>query len=164
MILPARAPLEAHGHPLRVLLISLNSPVVTLESLPPGPASAAIAVTERGATLCVRSLRTGQVIFFTTGADLADDRRVAQDAALSFAESMGFFFDDDVVEARGEAGPGEAARLWCELCGDRLVASEPPRVEASEIVLPQGLPVARRPAPNPALVLSKFRIAAQAAP
>lgn len=159
MILPARKPLEAHGRPLRGLVISLNSPVVALESLPSGPASAAIAVHECGATLCVRSLRTGQVIFFTTGEDLADDRRVAQDAALSFAESMGFLFDDDVVEARGDAGIEEAARLWRELCGDRLGFAEPPELE-----VPKGLPAAPGVTPNPALVLSKFRLQAVGVP
>jgi hypothetical protein len=155
MILPARKPLEPHGQPLRALQISLNSPVVTLDSLPRGPASAAVAVHARGATLCVRSLRTGQAVFFTTREDLAD-RRVALEAALAFAESLGFLFEDDLVAARGATGADDAARLWRELCGDRLAAGEPVpalRVEAT-------LPASERDA---ALVLSKFRFAAEAA-
>ena len=34
MIFPAAAPLEPHGRPLRALYVSMNSPVVTVESLP----------------------------------------------------------------------------------------------------------------------------------
>jgi hypothetical protein len=30
---------------------------------------------------------------------------------------MGFLFDEDEVEARGDAGPREAARLWYDLIG-----------------------------------------------
>lgn len=158
MILPARKPLEPHGRPLRALQISLNSPVVTLETLPRGPASAAVAVHERGATLCVRSLRTGQAAFFTTNEDLGDQGPVALEAALAFAESMGFLFEDDVVAARGDAGPDEAARLWRELCGDRLAAA--PELAAAAPIEPAPAP---RPPSDPALVLSKFRFAAEAA-
>jgi hypothetical protein len=151
MILPARKPLEPHGRPLRALQISLNSPVVTLDSLPRGPASAAVAVHARGATLCVRSLRTGQAAFFITREDRADPR-VAAEAALAFAESMGFLFEDDLVAGRGEAGPDEAARLWRELCGDRPASSGESACERPEAT----------PAPperEAAGVLSKFRFA-----
>jgi hypothetical protein len=158
MILPARKPLEPHGQPLRALQISLNSPVVNLEVLPRGPASAAVAVHAQGATLCVRSLRTGQAAFFTTTEDLGD-RRVSLEAALSFAESMGFLFEDDVVAARGDAGPEEAARLWRELCGDRLAADEP-----SDATPDPGEAAPAPPLVDPARVLSKFRFAAEAAP
>ena len=149
MILPAREPLEPFGRPLRALYVALNRPVVTVEPLPAGPVSAAVALHDAGASLCVRCVRTGQVQLFTTTEELASERRVALDAALSFAESMGFLFDDDEVSIRGDLGSEEAARLWRELCGE---AAEPePEVqillEASE-VSPQ-LP--------PALVLSKFR-------
>lgn len=153
MILPVRAPLEPHGSPLRALYVSLNSPVVTVESLPPGPASAAVALHDQGATLCVRCVRTGQVQHFATTEELASDRRVALDAALSFAESMGFLFDDDEVAPRGDAGPEEAALLWLELCGEVV---PPSLLEADEILLEEPLEEPAREIP-PALVLSKFR-------
>jgi hypothetical protein len=157
MIFPARAPLEPHGRPLRALYVSLNSPVVTVESLPTGPATAAVALHERGATLCVRSVRTGQVQLYATTEDLAGDRRVALDAALSLAESMDFLFDEDEVAPRGDAGPEEAALLWLDLCGEEAPA--PADGEADPVLLLEEVAVAV-PAPSPippARVLSKFR-------
>ena len=150
MILPAREPLEPFGQPLRALYVALNSPVVTVEPLPPGPVSAAVALHDAGASLCVRCVRTGQVQLFTTTEDLASERRVALDAALSFAESMGFLFDDDEVSARGDAGAEEAALLWRELCGE---AAEPE--QEVQILLEE--PVAAPPQVSPERVLSKFR-------
>ena len=120
MIFPARAPLEPHGSPLRGLYVSLNSPVVALESFPTAPASAAVALHEAGATLCVRSIRTGHARLFTTTEAVARHRQTALDAALSLAESMGFLFDDDEVARRGDAGPEESAAIWRELCGEGL--------------------------------------------
>jgi len=166
MILPARAPLEPYGQPLRALYVALNRPVVTLESLPTGPAKAAVALHGAGASLCVRCVRTGQVQLFTTTEELAGERRVALDAALSFAESMGFLFDDDEVGSRGDSGAEQATRLWCELCGEaaapgRETRSKDPRDEPAEpsagvreILLDEASVEAPLP---PALVLSKFR-------
>jgi len=119
MIFPAETPLDPVCHEVRALYVSLNSPVVTLESLPVGPASAVVALhLKEGATLAVRSVRTGQVVFFTSSEELRDRPHVAVDAALSFAESLGFLFDDDEVAARGDEGPREAAWLWWELLGE----------------------------------------------
>jgi hypothetical protein len=148
MIHPARAPLEPHGRPLRALYVSLNRPVVTLASLPAGPATAAVALHDAGASVCLRSLRSASVQLFVTGEDLAGDRRFALDAALSFAESMGFLFDDDEVEAAGDAGPEAAARRWRDLCGEDDEADD------AAILLDELVAAA---APPPALVLSKFR-------
>ena len=119
MIFPAETPLDPVCHEVRALYVALNSPVVTLESLPVGPASAVIALhLADGATLAVRSVRTGQVAFFTSSAELRERPHLAVDAALSFAESLGFLFDDDEVAARGDEGPREAAWLWWELLGE----------------------------------------------
>ncbi len=150
MILPAREPLEPFGRPLRALYVALNHPVVTVEPLPAGPVSAAVALHDAGASLCVRCVRTGQVQLFTTTEELASERRVALDAALSFAESMGFLFDDDEVSIRGDLGSEEAARLWRELCGE---AAEPEH--EVQILLEEAIEVS--PQQPPALVLSKFR-------
>ena len=112
MILPAQEPLEPYGRPLRALYVALNRPVVTVEPLPAGPVSAAVALHDAGASVCLRSVRTGQVQLYTTTRELASEGRVALDAALSFAESMGFLFDADEVSSRGDLGAEQAALLW----------------------------------------------------
>ncbi len=103
---------------LRALRLSLNSPVVVIEELPVGPASAGIALHEgpRGSSLClaVRSVRTGQLALFTPdeNPEAGEVPCLGVDAALSFAESMGFLFDEDLM-ASGD--PQEGARRWAEL-------------------------------------------------
>ena len=103
---------------LRSLRPSLNTPVVVVEELPTGPASAAIACLRDPAgsrvVLAIRSERSGQAIFFGPDEELRDwqgPAEVAIDAALSFAESMGFLFEDD----RLAVAPGEAQQLWRDL-------------------------------------------------
>jgi hypothetical protein len=134
---------------LRRLRRSLNTPVVALESMPVGPAAAGIALHEgpRGArlTLALRSVRTGQVVCFSPDEEWVDSRapQLALDAALSFAESMGFLFDDDPIEAGGD--PREAAGRWAELLDQGLP-------EASEELWPE--PTVDPTAP----LLSKFRL------
>jgi hypothetical protein len=137
MIFLADAPLETSCSELEALYVSLNSPVVTLESLPVGPASAAVALhmnPHPGVTLAVRCVRTGRVAFFTSG-EAVEDAKVLLDAALSFAESMGFLFDEDEVAARGEQGPEEAAQLWRDLLGQEAEYLE------GEWEVPAGLPL-----------------------
>lgn len=150
MILPAGAPLEPFGRPLRALYVSLNSPVITVEGLPTGPARAAVALHQAGATLSVRCVRTGHVRLFATTEALAGERRVALDAALSFAESMGFLFDEDEVEARGDAGPGAAARLWQELCGEETEPADDGSGDAGAEILLEDLHAQPAPAPRDA--------------
>lgn len=129
MMFPADQPLDAACGELRSLYVALNSPVVQLELLPVGPASAAVGehVAPRGVTLAVRSARTGQVAFFTSAPD-GPPPDIALGAALSFAETLGFVFDDDEVRPGGADGH-EAARLWRELIGEsaRAGAEEPVR-------------------------------------
>lgn len=153
---PAKAP---HGPATKALLalhVALNSPVVALDRLPVGPASAAVALhpgPPPGVTLAVRSVRSGQTVFFTSGDLLADRPDVALDAALSFAEGLGFLFDDDEVPARGA---GEATQLWIELCGE-----DGPEPEAAPALRPvPAVEHTTEPAAEaapPALLLSKFR-------
>lgn len=142
---PSLPPL--HGAKLERLRLSLNTPVVAIERLPVGPAAAGIAL-HRGAestrlTVAVRSTRSGQVVFFQP--DGWGDREppdLALDAALSFAEGMGFLFDDDLLE-RG-FDPAQAARAWADL----LEESAPDEDEWTE----EAPPHAEAP-----LLLSKFR-------
>ncbi len=118
---------------LRSLRPSLNTPVVVVEDLPAGPASAAIACLAGPAgsqvVLAIRSVRSGQAVFFGPDDELRDwqEPETAIDAALTFAESMGFLFEDDrVAEA-----PADARRLW----GDLLDATARARTPLPEPVL-----------------------------
>ncbi len=92
---------------LLALRMSLNAPVLATAELPVGPARAAIVVHTQGAVRCfsivVRSLRNGaSVIYELEGEDLREDIgwSVALDASLSFGESMGFLFDDEMLVDR----------------------------------------------------------------
>jgi hypothetical protein len=115
---------------LRSLRCSLNTPVVVVEDLPAGPATAAIACLRGPAgwrvALAIRSERSGQVVFFGPDDELREwqGQELALDAALSFAESMGFLFEDDRVRE----SPAEARRLWDAL----LDASGRPRTPLGE--------------------------------
>ena len=110
------APDPAQGA-LRSLRPSMNSPVVVVEDLPAGPATAALACLAGPAgprvALAIRSQRSGQVVFFgpdeePRGREAWED---AFDAALHFAESLGFLFEDDRVAD----APADASRLWSSL-------------------------------------------------
>lgn len=89
MIAPATGPLAATQEGLHALYVSMNSPVVSVDRLPVGPAAAAIAVHDAGATLLIRSVRTGTVAYFSA------EPRFGLEAALSHAEGLGFLFDDE---------------------------------------------------------------------
>ena len=94
-------PLEVVGERVRSLRASLNAPVISAPDLPAGPARAVIVVHReaRGgmdATVGVRSVVTGEIAYWSFDGELASDAdlSVAADAALTFAESLGFLFDD----------------------------------------------------------------------
>lgn len=173
MYFPLRTePLDAAEARLRGLRLSLNGPVVQAESLPVGPARAAIVVHDEpdgrpNVTLAVRSLRSGEVVLYSYEGDLREpsSRAVGIDAALSFGESMGFLFDDDELE--GDAGARALAyeRLvqWLEgpvasLPGPRRTPSPPPPAaapsaaedEAEELLLEETLEPVSEPALPPA--------------
>jgi hypothetical protein len=104
---------------LRALHLSLNTPVIAISELPVGPARAGIAVCEDptgafGLEIAIRALRTGQVIAYAPAAEPFEPGDAALDAALAFAEGMGFLFDDDELASPGR-GPAQAAALWSEL-------------------------------------------------
>src|SRR5262245_27586081 len=120
---PRKRPLELTPQRVLALRPALNTPVVAGSELPVGPACAAILVhmePGRGVQISVgvRSLGCGSVTVFgfdrPIGASVVN---VALDAALSFAESMGFLFDDDMVD--DDVGSQEKAVLrWQEMIGD----------------------------------------------
>jgi hypothetical protein len=166
---------------LRSLRPSLNTPVVVVEDLPAGPASAAIACLGDPAgtrvVLAIRSERSGQAIFFGPDEELRDWQGPdgAVDAALSFAESMGFLFEED----RLALAPAETQRMWGELLdgctrtslsGSALPVSAletsltpaSPVPDAEELWLEELAPAAR--AVSHSVCLTKFRRAPPPAP
>ena len=124
-------PLEVDGERVRSLRFSLNAPVLSTPDLPVGPARAVIVVHQeaRGrmdATVGVRSQRSGELAYWSFDGDLssADDLDVAADAALSFAESLGFFFEDEVL-----GSGGDASKAWLTWIGGELRAQANGRAE-----------------------------------
>ena len=143
----------AAGTRLRALRLSLNTPVVSMDALPVGPAAAGVALHNGPGgvllTLAVRSVRTGQLVFFRPDDDWGElhGQELAVDAALSFAEGMGFLFDEDPIAA-GE-DPRAAAQLWADFLQEAM-PDWGPGAEGEEAWLDQGVEAA------PPL-LSKFR-------
>jgi hypothetical protein len=143
-------PLDLSGDRLHGLRLSLNTPVVSIDELPVGPARAAIVIHEEfdghpNLTLGVRSLRSGSAVLFSLEADLREHSSLAVgiDAVLSFGESMGFLFDEDEFETDSSEGAcSRALGLWLELMGAESGASEmAPEVPA--------VPASPRPASEP---------------
>lgn len=104
---------------LLALRLSLNTPVLSTAELATGPARAAIVVYAEAGTrrfaVIARSLRGGVAVVYELEAEPATDESawgVALDAALSFGESMGFLFDDEmVVDRRPETLRRALARM-----------------------------------------------------
>ena len=169
MFVPARPPLNAQGPELRSLRLSMNNPVVGVEGLPLGPARAGIAVHEGPGgdlllTVALRSVRAGDVVCFSPDATEGPDAPSPLDAALSFAEGMGFLFDEEVVTAGDEEGEREAQRLWLELVAPHampaLDAIESASLATGDVEEPIRYELAAaRVAPN-TIPLTKFRRAA----
>jgi hypothetical protein len=129
MIAPASGPVSATQEGLHALYVSLNSPVVAMDPLPVGPATAAIAVHGEGTTLVIRSSRTGTLAYF------AADSRFGLESALSHAEGLGFLFDDEA----NLAGSSVARGSWPVWLAEVFAAE------------------AEQEAGDPAAWLSKFR-------
>ncbi|HME71416.1 MAG TPA: hypothetical protein VKM54_16310 [Myxococcota bacterium] len=141
MFFPRSLPLTLDESGLHGLRVALNTPVLSIQELPPGPATAAIAIHtekagERALTIAVRALRGGEVVFFTLDEDLSEDGAVlgAIDGALSFAEAMGFLFDDEIETATLAQRKGALAR-WRELVGESRRDSVAAVAPAEELVL-----------------------------
>ena len=176
-------PLELTAGRMRALRLSLNTPVVATQDLPVGPARAAIAIhaEARGGlaiTVGVRSLACGSAVLYGfEGAIRSGLVSEVMDAALSFAESMGFLFEDDRVTL----APAQARRLWGELLdgcarapgprsGSAMPAATPgpqppptsPEPDAEELWLEEIAPAVQ--AVSHAVALTKFRRAAAPTP
>jgi hypothetical protein len=143
-------PLELTGARLLGLRLSLNTPVVSTQELPVGPARAALLVHDEAdgrpnVTVGVRSLRTGAVALYSYEGDLreASSREAGIDEALSFAESMGFLFDEDEVAGGDASAKVRALGLWSDLMG------QPGSVAAAPGPAPSEPPRRAAPAPRP---------------
>lgn len=143
--LPRQRPLELTAPRVRALRPSLNTPVVAMADLPVGPACAAILVhVEPGhglqISVGVRSLACGSVALYGfDGPISASVVGVALDAALSFAESMGFLFDDDVV-GDDVSSREKAVLRWQELIGDgaQMAPADSARGASEDLFEPDG--------------------------
>lgn len=145
MFFPRTTPLQLAPAQVRGLRLSLNTPVIATEELPIGPARAAILVHQeagRGETVTIgiRSLRAARVSLFAmdseVGAETSSD--VAFDAALSFAESMGFLFDEEELGDGGAQAKTRCLGLWRDLLGEDAAAAAaagPAAAEPEELLL-----------------------------
>ncbi len=144
---------------LRALCLSLNTPVVAIDALPVAPARAGIAlqIDPDGprVMLVIRSLRSGESVFYRADENLYEDGgpELALAAAHSLAGSMGFLFEDDSLEVRGDAE--ETARLWSELL--ELTVTHAPAAPPAPEPPAEAAAADAADAPPPALVLTKFR-------
>jgi hypothetical protein len=141
---PRTTPLQVAPAQVRGLRLSLNTPVVSTEDLPVGPARAAILIHAEGGrgetvTIGIRSLRAARVAVFSIDPDVSGDASfdVTLDAALSFAESMGFLFDEDEMGDGGAQGKTRCLGLWRDLIGDDAAVgkSAPANAPANEELL-----------------------------
>jgi len=114
------------------LCASLNAPVLQLDPLPAGPVRAVIMLHAEQApegsrlpqlSIGMRSVESGQTAIYQYSGEVRKlgSASRALDTALSFAEEMGFLFDEDLVG--GSAGPGRtrALVLWQKLIGPKDV-------------------------------------------
>ena len=170
-------PVAIGGETVVAARLSLNAPIVSTPELTAGPARAAIvAIREDGGeqvVVIVRSLAPGRVVQYEMrGDELRATTQLAMDAALSFAESMGFLFDDEAIAGQpGEQREQVFGRLR-ELLSQSGAGSAEPELEletddgldeilleAEELELDEVL----EPAPDLAAPpLSKFRGATKA--
>jgi hypothetical protein len=191
-------PLEVVGERVRSLRVSLNAPVLTTADLPVGPARALVVVHQdaRGrmdATVGARSVVSGEIAYWSFDGELLSnvDLSVAADAALTFAESLGFLFDEGSLSGAAadkafrswlEGEPGDALQL--ERRGGAAAGSaqsparspEPAELELEELVLEEEPAAQPRSEPAPPAAeaaplarkspqaLSKFRARSTPAP
>ena len=159
-------PLVVREEQLRSLRLALNTPELTADELPAGPARAAIVAHEEpdgsvALSVLVSSLGNGALVCWSwDGATESGTLETAIDAALSFAEGMGFLFDDDALSSTSPEARRRALDHWWELTGWPVpdAASAKPSIEAGagRRVQAAALAPATRDAPEP-LPLTKFR-------
>ena len=176
---------------IRSLHLSLNAPVISIDELPVGPARAGVALRALSGggfhlQIAIRSLRTGEVVAVASDLDPEGlpEEVAAVEAALSYAEGMGFLFDEDEVASGDADAADKAAALWCDLVEEvperarthaSVASSRPPSAteaydlvrdvpireslsDAAAIAVETNPPAKKRFASSPAALLSKFRL------
>ncbi len=176
---------------IRSLHLSLNAPVISIDELPVGPARAGVALRALSGggfhlQIAIRSLRTGEVVAVASDLDPEGlpEEVAAVEAALSYAEGMGFLFDEDEVATGDADAADKAAALWCDLVEEvperarthaSVASSRPPSAteaydlvrdvpireslsDAEAIAVETNPPAKKRFASSPAALLSKFRL------
>lgn len=176
---------------IRSLHLSLNAPVISIDELPVGPARAGVALRALSGggfhlQIAIRSLRTGEVVAVASDLDPEGlpEEVAAVEAALSYAEGMGFLFDEDEVASGDADAADKAAALWCDLVEEvperarthaSVASSRPPSAteaydlvrdvpireslsDTEAIAVETNRPAKKRFASSPAALLSKFRL------
>ena len=136
MFFPKRDPGSPDPRRFAALRSSLNAPVVATEEMPSGPARAVIVMgwdEEQQSVLEVRlrSVTTGRLVVYGFEGRLEDagELETALEAALSFAESMGFLFDYDVLSGDDTIGREKVVEAWEAFEEGR----PPPRRDSGEL-------------------------------
>ncbi len=176
---------------IRSLHLSLNAPVISIDELPVGPARAGVALRALSGggfhlQIAIRSLRTGEVVAVASDLDPEGlpEEVAAVEAALSYAEGMGFLFDEDEVATGDADAADKAAALWCDLVEEvperarthaSVASPRPPSAteaydlvrdvpireslsDAAAIAVETNPPAKKLFASSPAALLSKFRL------
>jgi len=117
----SKDPLPLSEACLHGMCVSLNAPVVYGDDLPPGPARAAIVTYAEdygdfGMAVGMRALEDGTVAVYRYREPIVDpaDIATALEAALIFAEGLGFLFDEDMIDAGSRSGRREALEHWTD--------------------------------------------------
>jgi len=170
MFFPRSRPQIAREEQLRSLRLTLNSPDLAAGELSAGPARAAITLHEEAdgsVVLCVvvQSLGSGARACWSWDEGIESANVVsATDAALTFAESMGFLFDDDALASASPEARRVALDHWWELVG--LPAPEAPATPSEPeagteavgtLEMTEQMELLKSPVPREGLPLTKFR-------
>ena len=147
MFHPCDEPLLLSQAGLQGLCLSLNTPVINIEELPVGPAQAAIVLFDPGyGTLSlgvgIRSLETRRVAVFVYRG-LIDETKTpgeTMNAALAFAEGMGFLFDEDLVSGGEGGGHARALAAWNDLTQETATAPADRGAQVAAQVAAQRVP------------------------
>ena len=131
-------PLEEIERRVAALRYSLNEPSISTAEVPAGPARAAIVVyienKARHVIVVIRSLVRPRIVQYQAASEEYQDATgMAWSAALSFAESMGFVFDDECL-ASAEGSDRLEALVTLHHLLDPSSKIEP-RQSAEEIVV-----------------------------
>lgn len=169
MFLPSSDEPPIHETEIVAFCTALNTPVVNIEDLDVGPARAAIllsADSSRGLSLLVRvsliSLPQGVTFRFQEDPALFGTHERAVEAALGFAEGMGFLFDLDLIESGGPSGRARALRIWSSLIDSsssqtdlNAPNSDAPELELTDDLILEDEVVESPSTPDAAMVVGK---------